>query len=242
MSNCDTNRTLFVSGLGSECSLVDIRQLIITQHCDCIESAVYYKNKGTAYLNIDNQINYNSLLKYFNENDLFYNGIQCSLRKSFTPIEMSGIVSLLNKKEVSVWCRHPIGEDINKLIKKAKKMDTDIQIIFRRITGLLSLNGNIMGSDLLYEYKKRYSEELEMFGYSDLLPFLRHGESLHYFYLNHALGKDVQICLRKEDFCNKVSSSGCLKRNSEKITKHGQINTILPSPKKTTFRTPPRRV
>jgi len=244
MNNYDTNRTLFISGLGSECSLGDIRQLIITQHGDCIESAVYYKDKGTAFLNIDNQTNYNSLLEYFYENELYYNGIKCSLRKSLTPMRISGIASLLNKKEVSIWSRHPIGEDINKLIKTAEKLDTDIQIIFRKITGLLSLKGNIMGSSLLQKYYKHYHEILDFqgkFGYLKLLTFLRHGESLHYFHLNHSVSQDVQICLRKEDSCYEVTSSGRLKRNFERMTESRKINIIVPSPKKNIFRTPPWR-
>lgn len=245
MDTSHPNRTLFLSGLGNECSLEILKQFIIAEYCDCIESAVYYKDRGTAYLNIDTQEKCESLIEFFQENEIFYNGTKCILIWSRTPMRMSGIYALRDKKEVSFWTRRPVGENLNELIKSAEKMDTEIQIIFRKISGLLSLKGNIMGSALLKKYYEQYHEELNFkkeFGYSRLLPFLRHGEGLHYFHLNHALSQDVQICLRKEDSCYEVLSSGRLKRNFGKMIERGEINTILPSPKKTIFRTPPWRV
>lgn len=244
MSSTKDNKTLFMSGLGDDCSLKEIKEIINTNHLDCIELIVYYKKNGHAFLNIDTQENCESLIKFFQENEIFYNGTKCILIWSRTPIRMSGIYALRDKKKATIWTKHPIGEDIKELILSAEKMDTELQIVFRKISGLLSLKGNIMGSALLKKYYDQYHELLDFknVGYPRLLSFLRHGEGLHYFHLNCIPGQDVQICLRKEDSCYEVLSSGRLKRNLEKMNEHGKINTILPSPKKTIFRTPPWRV
>ena len=247
MSDSTLNTTLFLSGMGKDISLPLIIDILNSQlnEKDCIESAIHYKNKGTAYLKIDTKENYEYLLNYFQEEQLIckHTGKKCVLIPSRTPIRDSGLAQLKNKEGVSVWFKNPILYNVERLVESAEKMDKQLRITFERIKGLLAEKGNIMGSRLKEMYDSQYKDSLsfESFGYPRLLPFLQDGESQHCFHLNYSPGQDVQICLRKEDSNYNLLSFGHLKRSFENMSPELNQDKQLFT-KRTNFRvTPPWR-
>lgn len=177
-------KTIYIKGLQNS-TLSEIIGIMVQQIPDCVNFAILYEKNGTAFLSINTHRNCDILLKYFDENEIFYNHDRCLFSRSTKEIRLSGLNNLKIKPNVSIWIRK------------------DLRDIFARIAGLLAIAPQeyIMGCSLAKIYKKQYGEDFIYNFCSDtkLIDFLQKGVNMNYFELSHRPPNDFRIYMRGND-------------------------------------------